>query len=169
MDIEEYISALDKNTGDILQVLKECSEEQIEKKQDGKWSILETLEHILITDRHVYALLTRPAEKQGETPEIIGGEKMKRFMIDMRERKTIAPEWLLPKGDIKNNAAFIEQFLKQRAFLVTALENGEISIDNGIHKHFAMGELSKRDWLSFILYHAGRHLLQIKDKLSALN
>ena len=164
MNLTEYISELDKNTGDILQLLKECSEEQLEKKQEGAWSILEILEHLLITDKFVYKLLLAPSEKQGESVEIKGG-KIKFYMLDRRDIKAIAPLNLVPKGDIKNNAEFIEQFLKQRAFLVDALENGKIIIDNGITKHAVMGDLSKTDWLNFLVHHAERHVLQIKDRL----
>jgi DinB family protein len=165
MNLTEYISELDRNTGDILQLLKECSEEQLEIKQEGSWSILEILEHILITDRSVYNLLLSPSEKQGTAPEVMG-RKIKFYMIDKRDIKAIAPLHLLPKGEIKNNAEFIEQFLKQRAFLVDALENNKIIIDNGITSHHVMGDLSKTDWLNFLMHHAERHVLQIKDRLA---
>ena len=165
MNVTAYISELDKNTGDIMQLLKECPEALLEKKQEGEWSILEILEHILITDRVVYNLLTGPCEP-GEKPEVLGAEKLKRYMVDMRSRRAKAPEQLLPKGEIKNNAEFIEQFLKQRAFLVQALETGKIVMDNGTVKHPMLGDLSKSDWLNFIVHHAQRHLLQIQDRLA---
>lgn len=164
MDVIHYISELDRNTGGIMQLLKECPETLLEKRHEDEWSILEILEHILLTDRVVYALLTGPSHP-GEKPEVLGSEKMKRYMVDMRSRKAKAPEELLPKGEIKNNAEFIEQFLKQRAFLVQALETGKIIMDNGVIKHPALGDLSKRDWLNFVVQHAQRHLLQIKDRL----
>ena len=87
-------------------------------------------------------------------------------MIELRRRKVPAPEFLLPKGLIKNESEFVEKFLKQRGKLVDALENGKITIDNAITPHPLIGEMTKTDWLNFIVYHAERHLLQIKDRLA---
>lgn len=167
MNITEYISTLDKNTGDIMQLLKEVPETELEKKTGDEWSILEILEHLLVTDKVVYGFLMAPSERQGASAEILGS-KIHRYLIERRDIKMPSPEWFLPTGDIKNNAQFIEQFLKQRAFLVEALESGKIVIDNGIIPHPLMGDLSKTDWLAFIVSHAQRHLLQITDKLNGL-
>lgn len=166
MEIAPYLSELDKNTGDVLQMLKDCSEEQFEKKEGSGWSILETLEHIVVTERLIYRLVTAPAKRFGDAPGLVGPEKLKHSMVDLRDRKIEAPDLLLPKGEIKSEAAFIEQFLKERGQLVQALEDGKIVFDNAIIKHPHIGDMTKSDWLHFLIYHTERHLLQIKDKLA---
>jgi len=164
MEIKGYISTLDKNTGDVLQLLKECSEEQFEHKDGEAWSILEILEHLLIIDRAVHRILLKRDRQQAETPELAGSEKIKRFMSH-REYKIASPEAAKPKGEIKNESQFVQAFLKQRGLLIDDLEKGNIVLDNGIVAHAVIGDMTKRDWLSFLVSHAERHLEQIKEVL----
>ncbi|HEY1038929.1 MAG TPA: DinB family protein [Bacteroidia bacterium] len=164
MNINHYITLLDQNTINTITVAKACSELQLNTKPDGKWSPLGVLEHICITDKLIYSMLSRPASSVSEQNEIIGNEKLKRLMVGLKDRKVMAPEMLHPKGDIKDPTAFEKVFTEQREQLKQDLESGKIIIDNRIYKHPMMGEMTVSDWLNFMIHHTQRHVIQIGER-----
>lgn len=160
-----YLANLERNTADVLQVLSSCPEALLTQKPDNAWSILEIAEHLLVTDRVVYGFLITPAEQQHTGPERLGNDKIKHYMIDRRDLKVVSPESLQPKGELKSRDEFFTQFSAQRALLTKVLASGQLVVDNGIIKHPLIGEMTKYDWLHFLIAHAQRHLLQIQSGL----
>ena len=163
MDLINYIRILDDNTNDTFQLAKSCSLDQMQISNDGRWNILQLLEHICIVDHVVYRILLKSSDKISETDEIMGDGKLKRLIVEKREYKVAAPESLHPKGDISDIVTFEKIFLQQRNLLKQDIETGKIIIDNRIHKHPLLGEMAISDWLNFIIHHTQRHLEQIKD------
>ena len=121
------------------------------------------LEHIYLTDKIVIAIINRPTEKLHTDEEFIGNEKLKRWLVEKQAKKVKAPEMLEPKGDLKDVATFEKVFLAQRNLLKHQIEKGEIVIDNRIHKHPMLGEMTISDWLYFLIHHTQRHLEQAKE------
>jgi hypothetical protein len=167
MSDTDYISFLDNNTDETLSLAKSCSSVQLSLKKDGKWSIMEILEHIVIVDKICYLMLQRPADKVVESLDLFGREKLAKIMVVQRDRKVQAPEQLNPKGDIKDIMSFEKVFLEQRNMLKQAIETNKIMVDTRTHKHPFLGEMTIKDWLNFIPLHTKRHLEQIKDILIA--
>jgi hypothetical protein len=166
MTMAIFIEQLDKNTNDTLEIAKSCSPSELTFKQDGKWSILEILEHIYMTDRIIHVIVSRPSNNLNHTQEIIGNEKIRKIMVDLRGDKIVSPERLKPKGDIHDVATFEKTFFQQRELLKQEIRAGKIVIDNRIHMHLFLGEMTISDWLNFIVHHTYRHLEQIKDILA---
>jgi hypothetical protein len=169
MDIKDFIDRLNYTTNDILRIVKTCSLEQLNFKQGESWSIFEILEHLLLTDRLIYAIVSRPSSDMNSSAEIIGNEKIKRLMVEQRNRrKVIAPEILKPKREIKDLNTFEKDFLVQRERLKDDITTGKIVIDNRIHKHPFLNEMTITDWLNFTVHHSQRHIDQIKDILTLI-
>lgn len=164
---EVLFKAIDSNTQLLLDTVRGLSEEQLQRRPAGKWSVLEQLEHIVLTDRVVDLLLMREPNSMAETDTIIGQERLEKIIVTLRARKVAAPDLLLPKGHIKTISAFEEQFTKQREAFKTKVENGQIILNRQSYKHPYLGEMTVIDWYHFIPLHAQRHLEQIKDILSS--
>lgn len=128
---------------------------------------MQILEHIYIVDKVIYRLLLKPSDNLSETEELLGDNKIKRLVVEKREYKVAALESLQPKGEITDVLTLETMFTQQRNSIKNDLESGKIIMDNRIHKHPYLGEMTIADWLSFILHHTQRHLEQIKDCLSA--
>ncbi len=167
MDVVNYINLLNNNTSTTLQLAKTCSAEQLLYTKNSCWNILQILEHIYVTDKVVITLLLHPSDKRADTPEIIGNDTLKKYIVELRNRKVQAPESIQPKGEIKDVATFEHLFLEQRNLLKHYLESGKIVINTTTHKHPFLGEMTITDWLNFIIHHTQRHLEQIKDNLTA--
>jgi hypothetical protein len=169
MDIPTYISLLDTNTNDTLELAKKCTAAQLNFKDGSRWSVMEVLEHIYIVDKICFSLLSRPAaEKESATNEIYGNEKMKHIMIANRKRKVESPAGMEPKGSISDVPTFVHLFLQQRNLLKQDLLSNKITVSNKTHRHPTLGEMTIADWLYFMVHHANRHLEQIKENMAAL-
>lgn len=169
MDIKGYITLLNRNTGELLNLVRNHDEETLNHRSFNSWSILQVLEHLLITEKYVLDLLTKPGEKLSETAEIKGGEKLHRLLVDMRARKVKAPDMLEPQDQISDLTQFNTLFLKLRTGLADQLDSGTIVVDQRVHSHPTLGEMTVSDWLHFLISHARRHMEQIRDVLTALH
>ncbi len=166
MDINSFIVRLDNTTKSILQLVKSLTSPQLAFKEDGKWNILEILEHICITDKIIMIVISRPSESTHTTEDIYGARKIK-AMMDERDKKILSPESLRPKGIFSDVFVAEKAFLQQRDTLKNSLRAGDIIIDNRIHTHPFLGEMTIGDWLNFIIHHTERHIEQIKDTADA--
>ena len=126
--------------------------------------MLEVLEHIYLTDRIIHTIVSRPSDDKSSSEEIIGDDKMKNILVEQRTSKKVsAPEILKPKGSIKDLDTFENIFLAQRKAFKEDIVAGNIIIDNRIHKHPLLNEMTIADWLNFTVHHTQRHIEQIKE------
>ncbi len=166
MEISEYINRLDKNTETAIALAKSCTPELLNQKPDTGWSIAQVLEHICMTELSVCKRISKPSEKSNETATIYGNEKMEKILVGYRDRKVAAPGFLEPKGDITSAEEFEKVFTAQRNRLKDDLSSGKLVIDNKVHLHPRLGEMTMSDWLNFLIHHTQRHLEQVKDLLN---
>ena len=166
MILTDYLGTLDTNTRDIIAVASSF-ENKVYNVPEGKWSPLQILEHIYLTDRVVIMMLSRPSEQYHNDKHILGSARLEKVIVTRRDVKVEAPDALQPKGQFENGADFVHAFSEQRKDLSTKLSNGEIAVDNRVHKHLRLGEMTIADWLYFMVHHSQRHLEQIKDILQA--
>ena len=158
---------LDINTQEILNLTENLTPAQLLLHPENKWSIIQILEHIILTDRIVIRLLSKKSESHSDTTEIHGHERLHRMIVTMRSRLVNAPDMLQPKGDIQTLEAFKQVFTEQRLLLKSDIADGKITIDNRIEKHPYLGEMTMSDWMHFMPLHAKRHLEQIRDILNS--
>ena len=165
MEFNTYFQALDNNTDSTLQLAKSFPSALITVSTNDKWSILQILEHICMTEKLICGIVSKSSDKSAETNELLGNDKIKKLVVEKREYKVIAPDILFPKGDMRDLKDFEKVFLEQRNLLKQDIQTGKLLIDNRIHKHPMLGEMTIKDWLNFLIHHTQRHLEQIKDKL----
>lgn len=166
MNAINYFQDLNENTNDTLLLVKSCPPAILNNSNNDKWSVLQILEHICMTEKLICVLVSKPSDKEAETNELLGNDKIKKLVVEKREYKVMAPESLIPKGDIKDQEGFAQIFLQQRDKLKQDIQTGILIIDNRIHKHPMLGEMTIKDWLNFLIHHTQRHLEQIKDLLA---
>jgi uncharacterized damage-inducible protein DinB len=169
MDLANFIKILDNNTNDTLQLAKSCSASQLNFCKSESWSILQILEHICNADKIIFYIISRPSVKISESTELVGDASLKKILIEQRgQKKYTAPDILEPKGNIPDLESFEKLFLEQRNSLKQDIQTKKLIIDNRIHSHPIMGEMTISDWLNFLVNHTQRHLEQIKDTITAL-
>lgn len=161
--MEKYINNLEQNTDKLLDTVKDYPIEKLTNRNGSEWSILEILEHIYLTDKVIYSLVAKPSESKSETNEIVGRNKLENILVEQRSQKQQSPDLLKPKGNFKNLNDFNSALTTLRATIKNSISTGVIQLDNRIHNHFILGEMTITDWLNFILFHTERHLQQIKE------
>ena len=165
MNIQEYFLKLDDNAAETLDAAMLFSQTQLQEKPEGKWSVLEILEHILLTEKLIHKIVQMPTDAKASTDELLSESKMQHLLIEKRAIKIEAPEFLHPKGNIKEVEDFKKAFLERRNLLKEQINNHQIVIDNRVQKHPTLGEMTITDWLHFMPLHTQRHVIQIKERL----
>jgi hypothetical protein len=165
MNIPEYFQTLDQNAAELFALLDTCIEKEINYSEENSWSILQNLEHILLTERSVIQLLAHTIEKKSEKEELFGAEKLIKIIVKLRARQVKAPDFLQPKGEITSVEQFSKEYTLNRDQLKKRILSAEILIDSSVYPHPYLGEMTRRDWLHFIPAHTKRHMHQIADLL----
>ena len=170
IEMENYINEIEHNTQKLLETVRDFAIEDLIAKENDKWSILEVLEHIYITDKVIYSIIAKPSDKEFYSKEIIGKNKLESILVGQIDVKLQSPDLLRPKGVFQNFTDFNIAFTSLRNSIKDDLLTRKFKIDNRIHTHFLLGDMTITDWLNFILLHTERHLIQIKkNKLRTAN
>lgn len=164
IEMKKYINDIDHNTEKLIETVKGCSIEDLNTKFNDKWSILEVLEHIYITDKVIYSIVSKPSDKESKTKEIIGLNKLEIILLGQINEKLQSPDLLRPKGYFQNLVDFNSAFRTLRSSIKNDLMTTKIKVDNRTHNHFLLGEMTITDWLNFLLLHTERHLKQLEEK-----
>lgn len=162
---KEIISELEQTSDALLQSINGLSEAQLTYKINPHvWSIHECLEHIVITEISVYRILIQTVQSGSSSAdtERIGKEKMEKLMHD-RSVKTEAPDDVKPIGRFNSINELTAKFRSNRERIVELLKNNSIIFDSHIIVHPMLGEMTKKDWLHFLVHHGERHCRQIEE------
>lgn len=168
LEISNYKKQILDQLTYMQQFLAPLSDSELNWNQGENWSIIQIAEHILLTEETVIAMLEKGSEHMSERIELFGGDKLRKLLVDYRERKVKAPSSLIPMGSIRTSQEFQQALLKCRTDLIDKLESNEIMISTEVHIHPMLGEMTVSDWLNFIQMHAERHFYQMKERFEQI-
>ena len=166
--IENIISEFVSTAANLTGVLKNISgEDSSRKKSPDAWSAIECVEHVIMTESAVTRILLQRAQDthpNGLKKELIGKERIETALND-RLKKYTSPASLTPRGRYLSLDEAIEAFQRQRNNLIEMLLSGRIEFDGLTRAHPLLGEMTKIDWLHFLIEHCKRHREQIMETL----
>ena len=164
MTLQEKLQA---NTIALFNSIDSISPSQAQfKPSPTSWSILECLEHIFLVNVSVSKSITIPAPEkiENDKTELFGEGKLNHLLVNKRDAfKVIAPEFASPKGkfttveDAKQN---INSIINE---MINYISTHPIDQETHPIKHFRLGEMTKVDWIHFLISHTNRHILQIEE------
>lgn len=161
--IQEKIKiTIDKLTDQINQ----SDQEELEyKASPDTWSILECIEHIHLVNSGIAKILQKPAPETNENmvSELFGEGKINHLLVTKRAAKQIAPEGVAPKGIFKTAEEAERAIHKDIHVILHLLNTKDFSQETFIIHHPRLGNMTKTDWLYFLIAHTERHLFQIED------
>jgi len=162
LDEKTIEQELKENTDMLLSYLNDIDDELLlVHPSENVWSMMQCYEHILILELAIKNLLRGKTEKCERNPtEMV--EKIKYRFSDY-DRKYTAGERIRPKGIIKDKEVMQREFQNNRKELLTMLKNGslqELCLD---YPHAIFGTLTRIEWYYFCIFHAERHLHQMKE------
>jgi uncharacterized damage-inducible protein DinB len=154
-----------ENTAAFLAWTDSLTEQQIaQRPAEGKWSVLEVLEHLFVAEKGAARILQGPSEASSRDFEPLL-KKMNQSLRNL-DASYAGGSSLDPKGRFTSYADWKMAFQKNRTeMLETAQKLGYQAVCTSFpHPYF--GNLSRAEWLIFNTIHTDRHLAQMKAYLS---
>lgn len=137
------------------------------KPSEKSWSVMECLEHLMLINLRVEKIIITiaPSESIENTKsELFSAEKLNHLLVIKRDvAKVDAPDFSVPKGHFKNINEISENINTITTALVNYVSNNDIAKETHTIKHLRLGEMTKTDWLNFMIAHNKRHLIQIAE------
>jgi uncharacterized damage-inducible protein DinB len=136
------------------------------KPSENSWSILECLEHIFLVDAAISKnIAVPPSEKtENDKTELYGEGKLNHLLVNKREvSKLSSPDFALPTGlfkTIENAKQNINAIIDK---IIDYISTHPIEQETQTIKHARLGEMTKTDWIHFLIAHTSRHILQIEE------
>ena len=169
---EERTKALDhlkKTRADYLKTIKGLSDEQINFKLEGKWSIAECAEHISATEHSLFSLVEMALKKDPDPSlrsEIkFSDDEIIAFMED-RERKVQTRAELEPSDRYEGFANTVDDFKTKRKFIMDYIKSTEDDLRNR-YFDFPFGKVDAYQIVLFLSAHVTRHNAQIREVMDA--
>lgn len=164
MNLQEKIKA---NTELLLASIKNVSETNAAFKPSAdSWSILECLEHIFLVDVGVSKTLTVGPNQEisNDKTELIGADKLHHILVNKRkEFKVPAPDFVSPTGRFKSLAEATQSLQIILDKIQAHLKEQDITKETQTVKHPRLGEMTKTDWIHFLIAHTNRHIEQMEE------
>ncbi len=137
------------------------------KPSENVWSVLECVEHIFLIDNAVVKIIgiPPPAETmENDKTELFSAEKLHHILVTKREmQKVPAPDSMVPKGILKTKLEAEQSINSVSSKISSLLDANDITKETHTIKHPRLGEMTKLDWVHFMIAHTNRHILQIEE------
>lgn len=158
------LKELTDNQNRLLAFLDDITETQFSYQPSNGWSIAGLIEHIMLSEKRII----KGIQKFGENPnekEVTASLTHKQIgeVTNDRSKKYDAPAPFIPKGIFTNKGMAIEAFNTHRTSMEEFITATELPLKQISFPHFAFGMLNGRSWLSFIVGHCDRHILQMEE------
>jgi hypothetical protein len=138
------------------------------KPTEKDWSVLECLEHIFLINERVLKALSSPyppsnGNIENTKTELFSFEKLNHILVTKREaNKLDAPDFSVPTGAFSSKENAVQNIQRNTEGILNFLDSNDITQDTQTIAHIRLGEMTKTDWIHFMVTHTFRHLKQIE-------
>ena len=165
---KQAIASLERSRDLLLSSIDGVSEGNAAKKPGAdRWSVLECVEHLTLTERatldRLQASLLKPESSDVEKALTRGKlEMVAKFMPDRSHRAT-APVEIAPRGQFKTLAEAKAGFVAARTATIAFAAKTDAPLHSHVTKHMAFGELDGYQWFTLMAGHVERHVKQVNE------
>ncbi|HLG95754.1 MAG TPA: DinB family protein [Bryobacteraceae bacterium] len=163
---ESAINRLTRSRQTLLDAVEGVTELQARwKPAPDRWSILEYVEHLAVSDDALIQLIRRSLETaaQPETEEQRKAREQKIRETPMPRGVNRAPEMLQPAGQFKSLAEALAAFLAARERTIEFARTTEDDLRSHFSPHTVLGPLDGYQWLTGNAHHAETHAGHIRE------
>ena len=159
----EIIDKLEAGRETLVHAIHGITEEDAQRKPDeGRWSVLECMEHIAIAEEHMFGLIT--CASMMERPLVNKGrEALIRKRGADRSRKVEAPDIAKPGGRFRTLDDATQYFLASRRRTVEFVESCNTDLRAMLATHPVAGQVNCYEMLLIMSVHPVRHAEQIAE------
>ena len=163
---ESAINRLTRSRQTLLDAVKGVSETQARwRPAPGRWSILDYVEHLAVSDDALIALVRRSLETPArpETEEQRKEREQKIRATPVPRGVNQAPEMLRPGGRFESLADALAAFLAARERTLEYARTTEEDLRSHFSPHTVLGPLDGYQWLTGNAHHAETHAGHIRE------
>lgn len=163
-DREFALKYLTETKDEFVKQLTGLSDAQLNfRAGEGRWTIGEIAEHIIVVEEALTGMYNAPAGKKkyaGDVPRIADTALV--LAITNRGQKFNAPEQVRPNGRWKTRDELLANFEKTRKSTIDAMKNNKDDLRNTFVQS-PMGTIDNFQAVLFITGHSDRHLAQLRE------
>ena len=164
LENETLLTLLASSRDRFLSSFTDLTEQQAHvHPEEGRWSVIETVEHLTIAETTMVKLLDQPGRpRPADAPN---REEIFLMAGADRSRRLESPEGARPKGRFTTLADARAQFSSARARGIQFVEQNreDLRAFEVTHPHPVAGKVSIYELLILLARHADRHALQIEE------
>jgi len=145
---------------ELLESVSNLTDQQLNTKpEEGKWSIMQILEHLYLMEKVVVQRMTQELNYNTEPTS-----EVPITMLLNRSRKIDAPDFLKPSDEFISLKDMKSKLDESREALINFVSHtSEDDLTNRAMAHRLFGRLRLKQWVELIGYHEQRHLEQIEE------
>jgi len=159
---EKILTYLRSTTKELVESLSCFSDQQINMStEDGRWTAGQVTEHILKSESGLSKILTGktgPTERNPDEKNEMIETAFLDFSIKMK-----SPDFIIPSGGPHDKASLLQTFSSLRHQLIELVSDMDLSPTCYDFSLPGMGELTRLEWLCFIICHSTRHIRQLNN------
>jgi len=126
----------------------------------GRWSVLDVIEHITLSDRAMFKRY--PTGTENPKPLNLDADAFIQQLGRDRESKRNAPEHVHPSGRFASVAEALSEYVRGRAEIAAFIENSHEDFRRKLVQHPVM-EMDGHQLFLLIAAHSERHSMQIEE------
>ncbi len=164
----ELIEGLETSAASFVAAFRGLASGQFHfKPGPNRWSIAETVEHVIVAETGSGKLLRGKLIREEATPELIETARDGYARVDRRllKREGVfqAPDFVLPTGRWTTPDEMSAAFNETRQATLEFLRATALDLTRFVAPHPALGPLNGDSWLYFLIRHCTRHIDQIDE------
>jgi len=167
-DRKNAINELEEGHRIVSVMLESCTAKQSTfKAAASKWSILEIVEHLALTEDMLFATIKKNLEtgKPSDTPPPQDPEVFDALILKAiadRSQKATAPEPATPKGTYSDLDQARQAFGERRSKTVDWVRANKLPLRK-YRSQSPVGEMDAHQWILLLAAHTKRHAAQIEE------
>ncbi len=162
MDKRQLLQDLERNTGDLLQVLGEFNNDQFNRLPfEGSWTAGQVADHLFRAERGAPVLMTGNIKQTTRDPEQFV-KPLDDIFLDF-STKLKSPDFILPSDGPHDQAEYYNKFEATRKNIQELAANLDLTETCAEFDMPGIGHLTRFELLRFIVAHSTRHIRQLKN------
>jgi hypothetical protein len=162
MDTRQLLLDLDQNEIDFCAILSAFEPDQFNIAPfEGSWTAGQVTEHIMLAEQGIpETLLGSTSGTERAVDELV--PVIESIFLDFKA-KYKSPEFIIPSSGPHDQQAMLKTFREQRADIRKIAANEDLSVTCTDFAFPQVGELTRWEWLQFVLCHSKRHARQLRN------
>jgi len=159
---QELLSSLEDTTREVVESLSLFNEDELNMvPYEGSWTAGQVGEHLLMSNPGISKIIsgnTQPTERPADE----NVEILKLIFLDFT-KKAISAKAIWPSDMPKEKEKLIPDLKKTMDEIKSKAGSMDLSLTCLDFPFPTLGEFTRWEWVTFIIYHTKKHLYQIKN------